>query len=190
MSRKFCGNFIFPLSFRILKIKIMYHIPSSPAFLRMPYPALCPLPGPLTWWFPSFVLIPWLIRNNGSELKTVRGVGGGVFSELRMGHQYDCILSDLPPALPLRLSGDCIVRMIGEEIMVRDELASGDNAWVGYISRRSQFEFAGGMMTLRVDCGSGALAAESPRMTQAYEDSKGRMHPAAVSSNSGSSIKA
>jgi hypothetical protein len=44
-------------------------------------------------------------------------------------------------------------------------------------------------MALLVDCFSGALAAESPRMTPAYEDGKGRMHSAAVSSGSGSVIQ-
>jgi hypothetical protein len=40
----------------------------------------------------------------------------------------------------------------------------------------------------RVDChGSGALAAENPRMNPAYEDGKGRVH-SAVSSDFGSSI--
>ncbi len=85
--------------------------------------------------------------------------------------------------------------MIEEDIIVRDELAFGGSAWVGCTYRWSRFGLAGEMMTAwwRVECGSGALAAaaESPRMTPAYEDGKGRMHSAAAaSSESDSSIQA
>ncbi len=49
------------------------------------------------------------------------------------------------------------VRMIGEKIIIRDESAGRDSAWMGCISRWSPFNFAGRMMTLWVDY-SGALA--------------------------------
>jgi hypothetical protein len=81
------------------------------------------------------------------------------------------------------------VKMIQEDIIVRDELAAG-TMLVGCISQRSQFEFAGRIMILLVDCCSGALAADSPRMTPAYEDCNARRNSAAVSSDSGSSIQA
>ncbi len=61
---------------------------------------------------------------------------------------------------------------------------------MGYIFRWLWFEFADGTMTSRGDCGSGALAEESPRMTPAYEDGKGKMRSAATSSDSDSSILA
>ncbi len=82
--------------------------------------------------------------------------------------------------------------MIEEEIIVRDELAGGDSTLdtVGCIFRWLRFEFADGTMTLRGNCGSGALAEESTRMTPAYEDGKGKMHSAAASSDSDSSIQA
>jgi hypothetical protein len=41
-----------------------------------------------------------------------------------------------------------------------------------------------------VDSDSGALAADCPRITPAYEDGNGRTHSAAVSSDCGTSIPA
>ncbi len=36
---------------------------------------------------------------------------GGDYLELRVGHQYDCTLSDGLLAQPLQLSGDCIAEV-------------------------------------------------------------------------------
>jgi hypothetical protein len=88
----------------------------------------------------------------GGYLRITRGASVWLYTKL----QLSC--SAFAAKLCLHRWGT--VRMIGKEVVVRDdlELAGGDSAWVCCISRWSQFEFAGGMMTLWVECCSNALA--------------------------------
>ena len=64
-----------------------------------------PQPGPVTG------LVNWSRLTQISPANLVMLQWGGDYLELRVGYQYDCTLSDRLPALPLRLSGDCIAEV-------------------------------------------------------------------------------